>query len=77
MLLDMVKRWSEALEEVCDERGIVRSLRESVRARRCATPFATCGNSNCNQVETKVKEYQKCANGKRVAYRSRECQKEC
>ena len=77
VLLDMVKRWNETLEKICDEREIVGPLRESVRARHCAAPFAPCGNPNCNQIETNVKECQKCANCELVAYCSRECQKGC
>ena len=75
-LLIRVKEWNEALNKFCDDRGLTGSERKSTIEKHKATPYAPCGNSRCNKVETKVKEYLKCSRCKTIAFCSRECQRD-
>ena len=74
-LLVMVKRWNIALKKYCDEAEMTSSHRKSVIEDNRATPYAPCGNANCANIETKVKEFNKCSRCKMIAYCSSECQR--
>ncbi|KAL3927059.1 MAG: hypothetical protein SGBAC_013236 [Bacillariaceae sp.] len=52
-LVVRVKEWNEALEQYCDDEGLTSEKRESVVALHKASPFAPCGDPDCDLVETK------------------------
>ena len=74
-VLKRVKEWNDALTKFCDDRRLTGLERHSVIEKHQATPYAPCGNPRCNKVETKVKEYLKCARCKAIAFCSGECQR--
>ena len=60
-LLKRVDEWNDALEKYCDSVGLTGSDREAVIELHKASPFAPCANINCNKVETKVKQFDRCS----------------
>lgn len=60
-LLKRVPEWNQALEQYCDKVGLTGAEREDVIKLHTATPFAPCGNVNCEKMETSVKQYRKCS----------------
>ena len=73
-LLTRVKEWNDALEQYCDDVGLTGARRKAVVELHTASPYAPCANPACDKVETKVKEYQRCARCKEIGYCSRACQ---
>mmetsp|Transcript_37986 Transcript_37986/g.68399 ORF Transcript_37986/g.68399 Transcript_37986/m.68399 type:complete len:152 (-) Transcript_37986:478-933(-) len=75
-LLKRVAKWNEALEKYCDDEGLASLEREEVIKLHTASPLAPCANLNCENMETKVKEFSRCSRCLSVAYCSRACSKE-
>jgi len=67
-LLLQANAWNEALAKYCDDMGLTGTEREEVTKLHQASVYAPCANLGCNNIETMVKEYQKCSNCKRVGY---------
>jgi hypothetical protein len=65
-----MKEWNEALESYCREE------REVVVKEYMANPLSPCGNTACNIFEKEVKQFQRCAQCKRISHCSRKCQKD-
>ncbi|CAB9520702.1 MYND finger [Seminavis robusta] len=75
-LLARVREWNVALEQYCDEKGLVGEERDAVVKKHTASPLAPCANPSCDAVEASVKEFRKCSSCMVVAYCSRSCQQE-
>jgi len=73
-LLTRVKEWNDALEQYCVDVGLTGTRRRAVVELHTASPYAPCANPACDKIETKVKEYQRCARCKEIGYCSRACQ---
>jgi MYND finger len=74
-LLRRADLWNSMLLQYCDDAGLVGEGREWVVKVHRANPCAPCGCVGCNEVEEKVREFQRCGQCKRIAYCSRACQK--
>jgi hypothetical protein len=75
---ELVKRteeWNAALEQYADDEGLTGETRVEVVEKHTANPLAPCGNIGCDVYETKIKEFQRCAGCRKIAYCSRKCQK--
>jgi len=73
-LLSRVDDWNKALALYLNGRCLSDDARRDLRTRHSANPLAPCANPECNNVESQVKEFQKCIACKRVAYCSSSCQ---
>jgi MYND finger len=74
-LLERAKERNKALQEYCDDMGLVGEERELVVAKHKANPCAPCGRSGCDAFEEEVREFQRCSRCKSIAYCGRTCQK--
>jgi MYND finger len=74
-LLRQVREWNAALEKYCDDVGLQGEERELVVHRHTANPCGPCGFIGCDAFETKVREFEWCAQCKAIAYCSRRCQR--
>lgn len=69
------KEWNEALQQYCNNKGLVGEEREQIVQTYTASPFAPSGNPSCDNVEKEVKGFAKCSRCKEIGYCSHACQK--
>jgi MYND finger len=74
-LLTRVEEWNKALEEYCNDEGLVGEETERVMAKHSANPCAPCGRMGCDAFEKEVREFRRCSRCKSIAYCDRACQK--
>jgi MYND finger len=74
-LLRRTHEWNDALQAYCDDADLVGEERERVFRKHKANPCGPCGHAACPNVESEVREFQRCAKCKRIAYCGRACQK--
>jgi MYND finger len=74
-LLRRARNWNEALQKYCDDMGLQGEERERVVEKHTANPCAPCGFIGCDAFETRVREFERCAQCKAIAYCGRRCQR--
>jgi MYND finger len=74
-LLVRAKSWNTALQQYCDDAGLVGDERDRVVAKHTANPCAPCGRVGCDAFEREVREFQRCSRCKTISYCGRDCQK--
>lgn len=74
-LLKRTEEWNTALEQYCDSKGLTGAKRQEVIDIHQASSLAPCADPECNNVEKEPKEFNNCAQCKRVSYCSKDCQR--
>ena len=73
-LKQRVKEWNAGLVQYCDDKKLEGDERETTIKAHWASELAPCGNDDCNVVETKIKDFERCGRCKRISYCSSDCQ---
>jgi MYND finger len=73
-LLRRARDWNAALQKYCDDVGLQGEERNVVVEKHTAHPCGPCGFVGCTAIETEVREFQRCAGCRSIAYCGRSCQ---
>jgi MYND finger len=75
VLVRQAAEWNKALQKYCDDRGLEGEEKHHIFETHRANPCGPCGFRGCDAFETKVRQFERCATCKAIAYCSRSCQR--